>query len=59
MKTLYLLNIYFQLPPGTQNPDDNTPLDFSDPFNIITFIVLPIVAVVLYFIWRKRNKKDK
>ncbi|WP_035483292.1 hypothetical protein [Gaetbulibacter saemankumensis] len=58
MKTLSLLNIYLQLPPGTRNPDDNTPLDLTDPFNIIMFIVLPIAAVVLYFVWRKQKKKD-
>ncbi|MBD0831525.1 adenylosuccinate synthetase [Aestuariibaculum sediminum] len=57
MKILSLLNFYLQLPPGTQNPDDNAPLDFTDPFNVIIFIVLPIVAVVLYFVWRKQKKK--
>ena len=55
-KTIALLA---QLPLGTPNPDDNEPLDFSDPFNIIVFIILPIVAVILYMYWRnKRNKNN-
>ncbi|WP_242120499.1 adenylosuccinate synthetase [Aestuariivivens sediminicola] len=54
-----LLNSYLQLPPGTRNPDDNAPLDFTDPFNVIMFIILPIAAVVLYIVWRKQKKKDR
>ena len=47
-----------QLPLGTPNPDDNDPLDFSDPFNIIVFIVLPIIAVILYVYWKKQRNKN-
>lgn len=48
----------FQLPIGTPNPDDNTPLDFSDPFEVIVFIVLPILAIIFYVLW-KRQKNNK
>lgn len=47
-----------QLPIGTPNPDDNTPIDFSDPFEVIVFIVLPILAVIFYLLW-KRQKNNK
>ena len=57
MIILSLLNIYLQLPPGTRNPDDNAPLDLTDPFNVIVFIILPIAAVVLYFVWRKKDPR--
>ena len=50
--------MYGQKPTVTPNPSD-TPLDFSDPANIILFIVLPICAVVFYFMWRAQQKKDK
>lgn len=48
-----------QLPHGTQNPDDNNPADFANPFDLIVFLILPIV-VLLYYIWwkRKRNKRS-
>jgi len=51
------LALFAQLPLGTPNPDDNQPLDFSDPFNIVVFIILPIVAILLYMYWRKKQGK--
>ena len=46
-----------QLPFGSRNPDDNKPVDMSDPFEVIVFIVLPILIVILYFLWRRDKKK--
>lgn len=55
---IHILNlILLQLPPGSRNPDDNSPLDLTDPFNIIVFIILPIVIVVFYIIWRKSKNR--
>ncbi|WP_435139620.1 adenylosuccinate synthetase [Formosa sp. A9] len=54
-----LLFFILQLPIGTPNPDDNEALDFSDPFDVIVFIILPIVLVGLYMLWRKRKHQDK
>ncbi|GAL77766.1 hypothetical protein JCM19274_5479 [Algibacter lectus] len=56
---LTLFNTFIlQLPMGTPNPDDNQPLDLSDPFELIVFIVLPVLAVFFYILWRKK-RKDK
>lgn len=52
-------SILLQLPPGTRNPDDNTPLDLSSPFDVIVFIVLPILMIVFYFYWRNKKKKEE
>ncbi|WP_194767505.1 adenylosuccinate synthetase [Tamlana sp. I1] len=51
--------LVLQLPMGTPNPDDNKPLDLSDPFEVIVFIVLPVIIVILYFLWRKQKQKNK
>lgn len=40
------------------NRPQDTPVDFSKPENIVLFIVLPIIVIILYFIWRKHKKKD-
>ncbi|WP_191859513.1 adenylosuccinate synthetase [Hanstruepera ponticola] len=48
-----------QLPPGTRNPDDISPIDISKPFNIIVFIILPILIIILYLIWRKQKNRNK
>ncbi|MFI8377431.1 adenylosuccinate synthetase [Leeuwenhoekiella sp. NPDC079379] len=55
-----MLNLLFiQLPHGTQNPDDNNPIDFSSPFDLIVFIILPIVVILFYVWWRrKRNRRS-
>ncbi|WP_442845717.1 adenylosuccinate synthetase [Leeuwenhoekiella sp. H156] len=46
-----------QLPPGTQNPDDNLPVNLKDPFDLIVFVILPVVLLVLYVLWRRKRKK--
>ncbi|MFH4967549.1 adenylosuccinate synthetase [Gaetbulibacter sp. M240] len=54
-----MLNFLFQLPPGTRNPGDNTPIDFSNPIEVLVYIILPILIVVFYMLWRKKKKKEK
>ncbi|RXG11535.1 hypothetical protein DSM03_11229 [Leeuwenhoekiella aestuarii] len=50
----------YQLPQGTQNPDDNLPVDFNDPFDVIVFVILPIILIVGYILWKRKrnNRKD-
>lgn len=47
-----------QIPKDVPHPDNNSPIDLSKPFDVIVFIILPIVIVFLYSIWR-RKKKNK
>ncbi|WP_439129305.1 adenylosuccinate synthetase [Polaribacter sp.] len=58
-----MLNIYqmirIQLPIGTPNPDDNKPLDLSDPFEFIVFIIVPIVVFILYLLWKRKKNNNK
>lgn len=55
-KLFILLN---QLPPGTQNPDDNFPVDFKDPFEVLIFVILPLVIVVGYIFWKPKRNNPK
>ncbi|PKQ47003.1 adenylosuccinate synthetase [Confluentibacter flavum] len=58
MLTIYKLLI-IQLPIGTPNPDDNKPLNFSEPFDVIVFLILPVLVIIFYILWRKnKNRKD-
>jgi heme/copper-type cytochrome/quinol oxidase subunit 2 len=43
----------------THIPREGKPVDFIDTTNIIVFIVLPLVIVILYFLWRKQRAKQK
>ncbi|MAW94303.1 MULTISPECIES: adenylosuccinate synthetase [unclassified Leeuwenhoekiella] len=52
-----LFSAILQLPPGTQNPDDNLPVNLKDPFDLVVFIILPIILIVLYIIWRTKRRK--
>lgn len=45
-----------QLPPGTQNPDDNFPVDFTDPFEVIVFVILPMLIIIGYILWKRKRK---
>lgn len=57
-----MLNIYpllLQLPIGSRNQDDNNPIDLTSAFDIIVYIVLPILMIIFYILWRKKKRKDK
>lgn len=38
---------------------DYDPIDFQQIENIVIFIVLPIVFLILYFIWRKKKRNER
>lgn len=61
--TLFLLSFFSltveaQTPQGLPKPSDNEPIDLSSPFSIIFFIVIPVLAILLYF-WLKSRKQNK
>ncbi|WP_084418821.1 adenylosuccinate synthetase [Arenibacter certesii] len=51
--------ILLQLPIGTRNPDDNSPLDLTNTFDVIVYIILPILLIVFYILWRRMKNRDK
>jgi drug/metabolite transporter (DMT)-like permease len=38
---------------------DKEPVDFSNPWNIVLFIIFPIVLAVFYFWWLKQQRKER
>jgi hypothetical protein len=54
-----LYPLLLQLPIGTRNPDDNSPIDLTNAFDVIVYIILPILMIIFYIRWRKKKKKDK
>lgn len=57
--SLFLPSFLFaQIPTDVPHPDNNPPVDFSEPANIVIFIILPILAIVFFFIWRSKRKKE-
>ncbi|MGB3342316.1 MAG: hypothetical protein WBA61_00255 [Aequorivita sp.] len=47
-----------QIPTEVPKPQDNKAVDFSNPTDIIIFIVLPLVVVVLFIVWRGKKRKE-
>ena len=43
----------------TPNPGDSGSVDLTKPFDLIVFVILPIVVVILYFIWKRTKKRDE
>ena len=48
----------FQLPTDTPNPSQNTPIDLTSIFDIVVFIVAPVVMVFLYFFLQKKERPN-
>lgn len=57
-----MLNILYplliQTPTSTPNPGEGSPIDFSSPFDVIVFIILPILLIIFYLLYRNKKKKD-
>ncbi|TXE05679.1 adenylosuccinate synthetase [Gelidibacter salicanalis] len=56
---IILYSLLIQLPQGTRNPDDNSPMDFSNPFDLIVYIILPILLIIFYILWRRSKRRPK
>lgn len=52
-------NSLLQVPTGTPNPRDGSQFDFSSPFDVIVYIVLPIVIVIFYILYRRQRANDQ
>lgn len=49
-----------QIPREVPHPDTNSPVDFTNPADIILYITLPLLFLILYLVVRKkRSKKEK
>jgi preprotein translocase subunit YajC len=45
-----------QIPTEVPKPQNNTPIDLSSPFDVIVFIVCPILLVGFYFYFRRKQR---
>ncbi|PHR90418.1 MAG: hypothetical protein COA80_16320 [Leeuwenhoekiella sp.] len=54
----FILTI-MQVPPprGSQNADYNLPKNVKDPFDLAVFVILPLVLIVGYIIWRTKRRE--
>ncbi|MAN58964.1 MAG: adenylosuccinate synthetase [Flavobacteriaceae bacterium] len=50
-------NFYAQTPTGVPQGGDYSPLDLMNPADVIIYIVLPIVFIILYFIWKRKKRE--
>jgi len=59
---LFMLSSNFlnaQIASGAPNPADNEPLKIDSLVNVIIYIVLPIIIIVFYIMYKKRLKNKK
>ncbi|MGO3181952.1 MAG: hypothetical protein ACTIJ9_03885 [Aequorivita sp.] len=57
--SLVVASLYAQKPTEVPKPSD-TPIDLSNPADVIIYIILPVCAILLFIIyWRKKNKQKK
>lgn len=53
-----LYPLLLQLPIGTPNPDNNNPIDLTRPFDVIVYIILPILVIIFYILWRRKKRNN-
>lgn len=51
--SFYIVLMSYQVAEGIPKPSDNKPIDFDSVYNIIIFIVVPILLAIFYYLWRK------
>lgn len=56
---LFYSILYAQQPTHVPGPQTNSPIDLNNWFDIIVFIILPLVMIFFYFMWRRQVKMDK
>ncbi|MCU0398396.1 MAG: hypothetical protein MUC73_09865 [Cyclobacteriaceae bacterium] len=47
--------VFMQIPQDI--PHQSEPVDFTNPWNIVVYIIVPIGLVILYLYWKKHRKK--
>ncbi|TPV33435.1 hypothetical protein FJ651_10135 [Paucihalobacter ruber] len=48
-----------QRPTHAPSSQNNYPIDLNSWFDVLVFIILPLIIIVLYFMWRRQVKIDK
>ena len=52
-------SIFSQIPRHIPKPHNNNPIDLSSTADVIIYIALPLIALILFLIWRKKTKNKK
>lgn len=52
----FLKNWVLQIPTGVPHPDNNKPLDLSDPAELIIYVIVPLIILILYLVALKPKK---
>ncbi len=37
-------------------PHQSEPVDFSDPLNVVLYIIIPLLMISTYWYWRRKRK---
>ncbi|MCM5663187.1 adenylosuccinate synthetase [Galbibacter mesophilus] len=56
---MLLLLAFLQAPPEVPKPGNNDPLDLQSWSEVIIYILLPVLFIILYFVWRNRKNRNR
>ncbi len=51
--------ILIQIPTDVPNPDNNTPINLNSMFEVLLYIVTPVILILVYFYLRRKAKNSK
>ncbi len=55
--TLISSFLLLQIPQGVPHPSENEPLILETPFDYILYVGMPILILLGFLLWRRRNKQ--
>ena len=58
LKLLIMLFI-FQIPEEVPKPHNNQPLDPGSATEMILYVAIPLLLIILYFLWKRGRRNGK
>jgi hypothetical protein len=48
--------LMIQIPTDVPSPNNNTPIDLNSTFEVLLYIVAPVLLIILYLFLRKKSR---
>lgn len=57
--TPFLILPVYQIPEEVPKPHNNDPLDPGSATEMIIYVAIPLLIIILYFLWKKGRQRNR